>query len=152
MHAVSPSIIDHHFRLVFLKAFFHSAADFLTKLLVCCITSHTNSVLDKLLSKRISRINREVVSVYYIVLEWILVISLVTVTLVSIKVNYHKLLHFIPLLHIACYKSYVWVNAKSTSRTTCGVMKSSSKIDCPTFLARKTRSINTTLRCTCHRI
>jgi hypothetical protein len=72
-------------------------------------------MLNELSCKVIARVNLLVEGVNDVILQGILVISFMPVTLVRIQINNHEPLHVVPLLHVSCYKRYVWVNAEAAA-------------------------------------
>ena len=152
MHTVSTSIVDNHIRFEVIKTPLHSSTDLVGKLLVSCKNCNSNCVLYKLGCKVIARIYLLVIGVDYVVLQRVLVITLVSIALMSVQINNHKPLHIVPLLHVPCYESNVWVDAEASTRVAGCVVEATAKINCPSFLPSKTRSINTALTCTRHRV
>ena len=63
-----------------------------------------------------------VVSVDYVVLLLILVVSLMTIALVSVEINNQKSLVTKVLLHILCHKCDVRINTESTTVATSSMM------------------------------
>ena len=87
-----------------------------------------------------------------VVLAWVTVITLMTISLVSIKVNDQKALIAEPLFHVLGYESNIRVDAEAATLVSRGVVVASREVDRPTSAAGDASSIDRALGLTLHAV
>ena len=93
----------------------------------------------------VSRIDVVVVNVNNVEFAFVSVISLMTVALMCVQIDYHELFDSIPFLKVMSNKSDVRIDAETAASATCCMVKSSSEVDCPSVSQSNASCVDTSL-------